>query len=778
MSSSNTSLPSESVESGMNQEDATAASTNSNSSNKDSNNEEDDKYSIKKEDPDGFCIDTRSIAPIRRTKQQDRYESLITEEEEADPEAQSYGIFPSKTPSKVKHRYSDDDNAAVPGEDMSNATSIKSFKKISPLWVFKSDPNAPTPIPRVRTMKDDPPRTTMGTSSGSTKKSSHGGNKTPIKYYAAPTTTRVATKKPAPVAKGGNGITSTKLDLSVELQPPSAVVVDDGLDTASTFDTYPMDLPVDQQDPRHSTAAARISPPGLGRGANSLSFASYNGISLVNSESFSDVQSWISLDRVIKASPSFPPNSGPQVRNKNGSLYTIPLEAVQESGSSLPLSVSPDHNLPHSRWMLPERLRRSLAGKKQPTPAGSATGSGVSPPTVPPRGFPPSATNSGSAGATGTDIFIDEQETQQQKQKRLRKWDMMVAASFIIMAIVLGATVAYKLLTEKEQSNEEEEVWVRVTPPPNHPEPIFIDEEMSNNEPWIPVVPTTTELDDSNGTWTEEIEIDLYPQGPIEAEEEEEEEEEPIDYAIPLPDYTRHAIEQDPNSPQAKAYRWLVNDPNWETYPEWRLLQRFALVTLYYATNGHEWTLSNSWLVYEISECNWYSNARWENSILCDEENHYWSLMLGHNGLHGTLPPELGLMDSIQQLDLRSNDLKGPLPFTLGLLSNLKRIDAAENVLTGHIPSEIGILSDLAIVDISSNNLTNTIPSTLGQLSNIQELYLGTNTLEGPLPVDLASASALEMLSLGSNLLNGTIPSAFATLTNLKDLDLGSNQVS
>ncbi|CAB9525478.1 LRR receptor-like serine threonine-protein kinase [Seminavis robusta] len=65
-----------------------------------------------------------------------------------------------------------------------------------------------------------------------------------------------------------------------------------------------------------------------------------------------------------------------------------------------------------------------------------------------------------------------------------------------------------------------------------------------------------------------------------------------------LPNVTRHAIERElavganassASSPQYRAYQWLQADPWKKNYTAARLVQRFALVTLYYATNGENW---------------------------------------------------------------------------------------------------------------------------------------------------------------------------------------------
>lgn len=79
----------------------------------------------------------------------------------------------------------------------------------------------------------------------------------------------------------------------------------------------------------------------------------------------------------------------------------------------------------------------------------------------------------------------------------------------------------------------------------------------------------------------------------------------PTSYMIDLPDYTMLAL-QDPGSPQSKAYSWLHQDPNWETYNQQTLLERFALATVYFSTGGENWKQNNNWLSYDVETCAWF----------------------------------------------------------------------------------------------------------------------------------------------------------------------------
>ena len=353
--------------------------------------------------------------------------------------------------------------------------------------------------------------------------------------------------------------------------------------------------------------------------------------------------------------------------------------------------------------------------------------------------------------------------------RRTRKWDVLVLLAFFLVSCIIGIAIAVKVVGERSGKSQE---WIRITDAPT-----------DSPDEWDNMVPMTTLVDDSNDsedTSSLEYQIDttqmtlvdkdgnqqLVPQTKVE------------DYVIPLPDYSRLAIELDANSPQAVAYRWLTNDPYWESYPEWRQLQRFALVTFYYATNGHSWTLSDNWLRYDNSECDWFTNTGWDFKIeRCDSEDRYISLMLGHNDLRGALPLELGFLTGLNYMDVRSNQLHGLIPRTLGELTGLLSVDMGSNTLTGEIPS-LSALKGLVKLDLSTNALTGRIQTEFGLLNNLQDLTLSTNELYGPLPTEVAALTALTTLNVEENMLNATIPAQLSFLTDLNVLRLGSNQVS
>ncbi len=220
---------------------------------------------------------------------------------------------------------------------------------------------------------------------------------------------------------------------------------------------------------------------------------------------------------------------------------------------------------------------------------------------------------------------------------------------------------------------------------------------------------------------------------------------------------------------------------------------RAALVALYKATDGPDWTDNTNWLSDRpLSE--WYgvttangrvtsltltnTNLRGPIPVELAQLSELERLGLGFNELTGTIPTQLARLAKLRSLELADNQLTGTIPIELVRLSNLERLELYQNELTGTIPIELVQLAKLRSLELASNQLTGTIPPELGQLANLERLRLGGNQLTGTIPPELARLSELQSLSLGYNQLTGTIPTELAGLTKLRYLELGDNQLT
>ena len=203
---------------------------------------------------------------------------------------------------------------------------------------------------------------------------------------------------------------------------------------------------------------------------------------------------------------------------------------------------------------------------------------------------------------------------------------------------------------------------------------------------------------------------------------------------------------------------------------EVRSLERDALVALYDATGGANWTNNTNWLSDEPM-------GEW-HGVTTDEEGRVFGLSLTENQLSGEIPAGLGSLPNLQWLRLNENELTGEIPGELGSLSSLQSLDLGGNRLTGEIPTELGKLSNLESLFLNYNELTGEIPTDLGGLSNLTVLDLGANRLNGEIPRELGNLSSLTHLYFGTNQLTGRIPPELGKLSNLRDLALNSSRLT
>ena len=197
--------------------------------------------------------------------------------------------------------------------------------------------------------------------------------------------------------------------------------------------------------------------------------------------------------------------------------------------------------------------------------------------------------------------------------------------------------------------------------------------------------------------------------------------------------------------------------------------ERAALVAIYDATDGDNWTDNTNWKTEEPV-------GDWEGVTV--ENGVVTGLYLHSNNLRGELPSEIGNLTSLQRLNIGNNSLSGAIPSEIGDLTSLEVLWLTLNNLTGAIPSEIGNLTSLDRLWLSTNSLTGAIPSEIGNLTRLKELTLGSNSLSGAIPAEIGNLTSLMSLGLAFNSLSGAIPAEIGNLTSLQWLNLGHNQLT
>jgi len=233
---------------------------------------------------------------------------------------------------------------------------------------------------------------------------------------------------------------------------------------------------------------------------------------------------------------------------------------------------------------------------------------------------------------------------------------------------------------------------------------------------------------------------------------------------------------QTPGSPQNEALYWLANDTFQGYYTEDKLIQRYALATIFYSTNGNSWMNSSMWLD-DGDECDrWWQSI---GGISCDSTTGgITSLGLGSNNLKGTIPPETGLLTSLLELDLSENDLKGTIPTQVGKLASLEGLNLKKSKLTGSIPEVLANITTLKMLSLAENELTGSFVASIGKLSRMEDLMLFDNKLTGKLPDTISKLQNMKSLNVRENQLSGSIPTGIGKLALVTELSLYSNRFS
>ena len=159
--------------------------------------------------------------------------------------------------------------------------------------------------------------------------------------------------------------------------------------------------------------------------------------------------------------------------------------------------------------------------------------------------------------------------------------------------------------------------------------------------------------------------------------------------------------------------------------------------------------LKRNWST-RTSVCSWIG-------VTCDSHGtRVTRLNISHMELVGSIPLEIGNLDSLASLDLSGNHLHGPIAASIFNMSVIESIIVYNTNLSGRLPKEI-----------CRHN----------RLQRLKVLDLGWNKLEGNIPLSLAECRQLEIVALPGNNLSGHVPREIGNMTRLKVLDLSLNNL-
>ncbi|XP_042060943.1 receptor protein kinase CLAVATA1-like isoform X1 [Salvia splendens] len=152
-------------------------------------------------------------------------------------------------------------------------------------------------------------------------------------------------------------------------------------------------------------------------------------------------------------------------------------------------------------------------------------------------------------------------------------------------------------------------------------------------------------------------------------------------------------------------------------------------------------------------------------------------LNLAGNYFSGEIPALYSGFESLTHLSLQGNSLTGKIPAGLSEIPNLLELSLGYyNTYSGGIPPEFGLLSTLELLDLGKCNLSGGIPASLGSLTRLHSLFLQVNNLTGEIPAELSGLFSLMSLDLSINNLSGRIPARFDGLKKLTLINLFGNK--
>lgn len=141
----------------------------------------------------------------------------------------------------------------------------------------------------------------------------------------------------------------------------------------------------------------------------------------------------------------------------------------------------------------------------------------------------------------------------------------------------------------------------------------------------------------------------------------------------------------------------------------WQDRQNEVLWEFYNATGGPEWKNNNGWVAGMAATAP-------RAGIGFNDNGRVEQIVLGGNGLKGTLPESFGELWYVHKIDLSDNELSGPIPDCLGELHCVRELHLENNQLTGGIPESMKGLTRMSALYLGNNKLSGVIPDWIFEL--------------------------------------------------------------
>lgn len=189
-----------------------------------------------------------------------------------------------------------------------------------------------------------------------------------------------------------------------------------------------------------------------------------------------------------------------------------------------------------------------------------------------------------------------------------------------------------------------------------------------------------------------------------------------------------------------------------------------ALLELHKSTNGTSWT--TKWdLSKPMSE--WHGIELADIDISTGTQYRVISIALNGNMLTGTIPAEIANITLLERLWLHDNQIGGELPQSITAMTSLEALRLENNSeLGGSLPLDLGNMESLNTLTIMETKMNGEIPSSIGDIKNLVNLDLSSNSFSGELPVKLGYNENLQVFIINNNFFVGKIPNSYMTNIN------------
>lgn len=138
--------------------------------------------------------------------------------------------------------------------------------------------------------------------------------------------------------------------------------------------------------------------------------------------------------------------------------------------------------------------------------------------------------------------------------------------------------------------------------------------------------------------------------------------------------------------------------------------------------------------------------------LICNINERQHSSSTELNKVFGTLPTELGMLTTLEFLDLEYNNLRGPFPEELCNLENLQLLILGVNDLTGPLPR--CAWPKMRNARFKDNDFKGTIPTEFCNMPKLLTLIVDNNDLNGEMPACTGEQwPSLLLLALSDNYL-------------------------